>query len=205
MKKHLGYSHTFPTNRPDRVASVIGQSVTTRPPAAFYAYAYDTRSIQEDRILLPGYVMAMWWRLCLPKIAHFASENTAQEINCWQCIYPFVILKHHGVNLTRVQQSGYFTDKEYLKLPLFLEKTCLTILLDFLTIYTPSITLHLRNILPVYIQQNYSWIKLPLQTKKLLSLIQMAGKLRPSFYDKHDDFGFNTVNLPWLSGDVRIH
>ena len=35
-------------------------------------------------------------------------------------------------------------------------ETCLLIPLDILTIYSPSITLNLRNIFPIYIQQNFS-------------------------------------------------
>ena len=46
---------------------------------------------------------------------------------------------------------------------------CSTIPLDILTIFSPSITLNLRNIFLIYIQLNFSWMKKILQTKKLLS------------------------------------
>ena len=49
--------------------------------------------------------------------------------------------------------------------------TCLMSHVDILTIYSPSITLNLRNIFPIYIQQNFSTIKQTLQTKKLPSWI----------------------------------
>ena len=30
----------------------------------------------------------------------------------------------------------------------------------------------------------------------------MGNNINPSVYDKRDDFGFPTVNFPWLNGDV---
>ena len=60
--------------------------------------------------------------------------------------------------------------------------------LDTLTIYSPSITLNLRNIIQRYVQQNFSWTKQILQTKKLVVAFIPA---------------FTTiVYFSWLSGDV---
>ena len=71
---------------------------------------------------------------------------------------------------------------------------CSTILLDILTIFSPSITLNLRNILLMNIQLDFSWIKQILQTKKFLFLdlnIKVIGsEIHTSVYDKCDDFGF---------------
>ena len=53
----------------------------------------------------------------------------------------------------------------------FCINTCLTIPLDILVIHSQSITLNLKNIFLIYIQQNFSCIKRILQTMKLLSLI----------------------------------
>ena len=74
---------------------------------------------------------------------------------------------------------------------------CLTIPLDILTIYSPSITLNLWNIFLLHIQGNFSWTKQILLKKKLLSLIQMLKLSTVTFiprYDKRDAFGFPIVN-----------
>ena len=74
-------------------------------------------------------------------------------------------------------------------------------------IYSPSITLNLRNIFRVYIQRNFSWLNKAntsdMETSFLDLNIKVIGSdVHTSVYDKRDEFGFPVVNFPWLSGDV---
>ena len=76
--------------------------------------------------------------------------------------------------------------------------------LDILTIYLPSITLNLRNIFPIYIQQNLNKANTSDKETSFLDFnIKVIGSdIHTSVYDKRDDFGFPIVNFPWLSGYV---
>ena len=92
-----------------------------------------------------------------------------------------------------------------LRLNVMTSQTCLILPLDILTIYSPSITLNLRNIFPIYLAE--------LQLNKAnnsdkedsfldLNIKVIGSDIHTGVYDKHDDFGFPIVNFPWLSGDV---
>ena len=70
--------------------------------------------------------------------------------------------------------------------------TYLTVPLDILLIYSPSITMNLRNIFLIYIQQNF----VDLNTKV------NGSDIHTSVYDKRDDFGFPIVNFPGMSDDL---
>ena len=81
--------------------------------------------------------------------------------------------------------------------------TYLTTPLDILTIYSPSITLNLRNIFLIYIQPTELQLNKANTSDKETSNIKVIGSdVHTSVYDKHDDFGFPIVNFPWFSGDV---
>ena len=68
------------------------------------------------------------------------------------------------------------------------------------------VTLNLRDILLIYIKQNFSLIKQILQTKDTsfldLNIKVIGSDIHTSVYDKRNDFGFPIVNFPWLNGDV---
>ena len=73
---------------------------------------------------------------------------------------------------------------------------------------SPSITLNLRNIFLIYIQQNFSWTKQILQRKKLFPWFKytinvFGSDVQSSVYNKHDNFGSSKVSFPWLNGDVH--
>ena len=66
-------------------------------------------------------------------------------------------------------------------------------------IYSPSITLNLKNICRIYIQrlQLDKVNTLDKETSFLVLNIKATGSnIHTSFYDKRDDFGFPIVNFP---------
>ena len=73
-------------------------------------------------------------------------------------------------------------------------------------IYSPSITLHLRNIFPIYISIRTSVNKANNSDKETsfldLNIKVIGSDIHTRVYDKRNDFGFPIVNFPWLSGDV---
>ena len=77
--------------------------------------------------------------------------------------------------------------------------------LDILMIYSPSITLNLRDIFPLYsaeLQLNKASTS-DKETSFLDINIKVIGSdIHTSVYDKRDDFGFPIVNFPWLSDNV---
>ena len=74
--------------------------------------------------------------------------------------------------------------------------------LDLLTIYSPSITLNLRNIFPAELQLNKANTSDKETSILDLNVKGIGSDIHTSVYDKRDDFGFPIVNFPWLSGDV---
>ena len=58
---------------------------------------------------------------------------------------------------------------------------------------TPSITLNLRNIFLIYIQQNYSWTKQRLQNKET-SFLDLNIKVIGSENGKRNDFRFPIIS-----------
>ena len=76
---------------------------------------------------------------------------------------------------------------------------------DFIDIYSPSITLNLITIFPIYIQRIFNWtnqIKYFRQRNFFPWLKVLGSDVHISVYDKRNDFWFPMVNYPWLSGDV---
>ena len=81
--------------------------------------------------------------------------------------------------------------------------------LDILTIYSPSITLNLRNIYicipdiyPAELQLNKANTSDKETSFLDLNIKVIGSDIHTSVYDKRNDFGFPIVNFPWLSGDV---
>ena len=77
--------------------------------------------------------------------------------------------------------------------------------LDFLTIYSPSITLNLRNIFLIFIQRNFVEQSKYFRQRNFFPFLKIkviGSAVHTSVYDKRDDFGFPIANFPWLSGDV---
>ena len=74
-------------------------------------------------------------------------------------------------------------------------------------IYSPSITLNLRNIFRIIIYPTELQLNKAITPDKgtsfLDSNIKVVGSaVHTSVYDKRDDIGFPIVNSPWFSGDV---
>ena len=77
---------------------------------------------------------------------------------------------------------------------------CSAVPLGVLTIFSPSITLNLRNIFLIYIQLNFSWIEQILQTKRLLSWIWIWKLLVVTFVPA---FATNAMTSVFLSSVSR--
>ena len=73
--------------------------------------------------------------------------------------------------------------------------------LDILTVYSPSITLNLRNIF-LKLQLNKAYTSDKESSFLDLKINVIGSDVNISVYDRRDDFGFPIVNFPWLSGDV---
>ena len=83
-----------------------------------------------------------------------------------------------------------------------------TTILDILTIYSPSRTLNLRNIFPLYIQQDLA--EQANTSEKDLSFQDLNMKVIGSVvhiivYDKGNGIGIPIVNFLCLSGDVPLN
>ena len=78
--------------------------------------------------------------------------------------------------------------------------------LNILTIYSPSITLNLRNIFPIYpaeLQLNKANTSDKETSFLDLNIKVIGSDIHTSVHDKRDDFGFPFVIFPWsMSGDV---
>ena len=121
--------------------------------------------------------------LCTSLKAGFFSNKKYESYRCWSCaelceaftfLMENIYVQFDGIIYQQIEGSPMGTNCAPLIADLFYivmrgtlcltftnlnvmtSYTCLMILLDILTIYSSSITLNLRNVLPIYIQQNFS-------------------------------------------------